>query len=54
MHAVSVPYRSPQPDTPMLAFNLGGYSFSLPKERLEQELGPKLVELVNTVSRVGY
>lgn len=54
VHAVSVPYRSQQPDTPMLAFNLGGYSFSLPKERLEQELGPKLVELVETVSRVGY
>ncbi len=54
VHAVSVPYRSQQPDTPMLAFNLGGYSYSLPRERLEEELGPKLVELVNTVSRVGY
>ncbi len=54
VHAVSVPYRSQQPDTPMLAFNLGGYSFSLPRERLEQELGPRLVELVQTVSRVGY
>jgi len=54
VHAVSVPYRSQQPDTPMLAFNLGGYSFSLPKERLEQELGPKLVDLVRTVGRTGY
>lgn len=54
VNAVSVPYRSQQADTPMLAFNLGGYSFSLPKERLEDELGPKLVELVQTLSRVGY
>ncbi|MDF1855241.1 IclR family transcriptional regulator [Pseudooceanicola sp.] len=54
VHAVSVPYRSQQPDTPMLAFNLGGNSTSLSKERLENELGPKLVELVETISRVGY
>ncbi|MGR3323294.1 MAG: IclR family transcriptional regulator [Pseudooceanicola sp.] len=54
VHAVSVPYRSQQADTPMLAFNLGGYAYSLPKERLENELGPKLVALVNTLSRVGY
>ncbi|MGI3169482.1 IclR family transcriptional regulator [Pseudooceanicola sp. C21-150M6] len=54
VHAVSVPYRSQQPDTPMLAFNLGGYGFSLPKDRLENELGPKLVDLVRMVSRVGY
>jgi DNA-binding IclR family transcriptional regulator len=54
VHAVSVPYRSQQSETPMLAFNLGGYSFSLPRERLENELGPRLVELVHTVSRVGY
>ncbi|OWU86563.1 hypothetical protein ATO6_07195 [Oceanicola sp. 22II-s10i] len=53
VHAVSVPYRSQQADTPMLAFNLGGYAHSLPKERLENELGPKLVELVNTLSRVS-
>ncbi|WP_163848309.1 IclR family transcriptional regulator [Pseudooceanicola aestuarii] len=54
VHAVAVPFRSQHPDTPMLAFNLGGYSFSLPKERLLDDLGPRLVELVNTVSRVGY
>jgi DNA-binding IclR family transcriptional regulator len=54
VNAVAVPYRSQQPDTPMLAFNLGGYSFALPKERLEDDLGPRLVELVNMVNRVGY
>ena len=51
VNAVSVPFRSQQPDTPMLAFNLGGYAYSLPKERLENELGPKLVELARKVSR---
>lgn len=54
VHSVSVPYRSPQSDTPMLAFNLGGPAYVLPRDRLENELGPKLVELVNMVSRVGY
>ncbi|MBB04877.1 IclR family transcriptional regulator [Pseudooceanicola sp.] len=54
VNAVAVPYRSQQPDTPMLAFNLGGYSFALPKERLEDDLGPRLVELVHMVNRVGY
>jgi len=48
-----VPYRSPQSDTPLLVFNLGGPSYVLPKERLENDLGPKLVQVVNTVARVS-
>ncbi|WP_235830107.1 IclR family transcriptional regulator [Algihabitans albus] len=51
VHAVAVPYRAPQGDTPLLAFNCGGPAYLLPKERLEDDLGPRLVELVNTVSR---
>ena len=54
VHAVSVPYRPQQGDAPMMAFNLGGYAFSLPRERLVDDLGPKLVDLVQTLSRVGY
>lgn len=54
VHAVSVPYRAPQGDAPMLAFNLGGPAYILSPERLEEELGPKLVQLVNMVSRNGY
>ena len=54
VNAVSVPYRAPHGDTPMLAFNLGGPGYILSKERLEDELGPKLVNLVNMVSRAGY
>ena len=53
VNAVSVPYRSPQGDAPMLAFNLGGPAYILPRERLEQELGPKLVEMVRKVGRIG-
>ncbi len=37
-----------------MAFNLGGPAYVLPKERLEGELGPQLVSLVNTVARIGY
>lgn len=51
VHAVAVPYRSPQGGTPLLAFNCGGPAYLLPKERLENELGPRLVQLVNMVSR---
>lgn len=51
VNAISVPYRAPQGDAPMLAFNLGGPAFILPKARLVDELGPKLVHLVNMVSR---
>ena len=53
VHAVAVPYRAPQGDTPLLAFNCGGPAYLLPKQRLEDDLGPRLVELVNTVSRAG-
>ncbi|MGH1459884.1 MAG: IclR family transcriptional regulator [Paracoccaceae bacterium] len=54
VHAVSVPYRAPQGDSPLMAFNLGGPAYVLSKERLEGELGPQLVSMVNTVARVGY
>lgn len=53
VHAVSVPYRSMHGDTPMLAFNLGGPGYMLPRERLENELGPKLVQMRNTIARVS-
>jgi DNA-binding IclR family transcriptional regulator len=53
VNSIAVPYRSPQSDTPLLVFNLGGPSYVLPKERLENDLGPKLVQVVNTVARVS-
>lgn len=53
VHAVSVPYRSMHGDAPMLAFNLGGPAYILPRERLIEELGPKLVQMRNTIARVS-
>ncbi|MGH1355480.1 MAG: IclR family transcriptional regulator [Thalassovita sp.] len=53
VNSVAVPYRSMHGDTPMLAFNLGGPAYILPKERLIEELGPKLVQMRNTIARVS-
>ncbi len=52
INAVSVPFPSPQGDGPPMAFNLGGPAYVLPRERLETELGPKLLQLVNTVKHI--
>lgn len=53
INSVSVPYVSPQGDAPLLAFNLGGPAFVLPRERLETELGPRLLHMVNAVKHIG-
>lgn len=53
VHSIAVPYRSPRSDTPLLAFNLGGPAFLLPEERLVDDLGPRLVDMVRRVSRAG-
>lgn len=53
VNAVAVPYRSPQGDAPMLAFNLGGPAYILPREKIENELGPRLAEMVQKVGRIG-
>lgn len=53
VHAVSVPYRSMHGDTPMLSFNLGGPGYILPRDRLINELGPKLVQMRNTIARIS-
>lgn len=49
VNSISVPFRSPDKNTPMMAFNLGGPAVRLPREKLENEFGPKLVELVNKI-----
>lgn len=51
VHSVSVPFKSQQLGVPLLAFNLGGPSAYLPPEKLVEEFGPKLVELVDTLSK---
>ena len=53
VNSVAVPYRSPEGDIPLLTFNLGGPAFVLPKARLEDELGPQLLALVNTMAQNG-
>ncbi|MCR8724083.1 IclR family transcriptional regulator [Frigidibacter sp. ROC022] len=52
VNAVSVPYLSPQVGNPPMAFNLGGPAYLLPPERLQDEFGPRLLELVRAVSRL--
>jgi DNA-binding IclR family transcriptional regulator len=53
VNSVAVPYRSPQGDAPMLAFNLGGPAYILSRDRTEGELGPRLLEMVQKVGRIG-
>lgn len=53
VNSVAVPFRMPNRDMPVLAFNCGGPSYVLPRERLEKELGPRLVDLARNVSAAG-
>lgn len=53
VNSVAVPFRAQDPSEPLLAFNIGGPASYLPKERLENEIGPKLVHLVQTLSVGG-
>jgi DNA-binding IclR family transcriptional regulator len=49
--SVAVPFTSPQSSMPMMSFNLGGPSTYLPADKLENDFGPKLVELAKTLSQ---
>lgn len=51
VNAVGVALR-PVDGSPILAFNCGGPAFLLPPERLETEVGPRLVHLVRNVEAV--
>lgn len=48
VHAVGVPLIPPD-GSGILAFNCGGPAFLLPPERLERDIGPRLVNLVRNV-----
>lgn len=50
VHAVSVPLRTGSRDEPLYALNCGGSAHSLPREFLEEVVGPKLVRLASAVS----
>lgn len=53
VNSVAVPFRMPHKDMPVLAFNCGGPSYVLSRERLENEFGPRLVDLARNVSAAG-
>ncbi len=53
VNSIAAPFRSSDPTEPLLAFNLGGPASYLPKDRLEAEIGPKLVKLIKTLSLGG-
>ena len=53
VNSVAVPFRMPNRDMPVLAFNCGGPSYVLSRERLENEFGPRLVDLARNVSAAG-
>jgi DNA-binding IclR family transcriptional regulator len=48
IRAVGVPYL-PRGDSPILSFNCGGPAYLLDRRRLEEDLGPRLVEMVRKV-----
>ena len=48
INAVAVPMRHAQHG--LLAFNCGGPSFHLPQEKLEDDIGPRLVNMVSNIA----
>ena len=51
VNSIAVPYLAPQNEGPLMVFNLGGPAYVLPPERLEDDLGPKLVTMVKTLGQ---
>ncbi|WP_204115229.1 IclR family transcriptional regulator [Shimia biformata] len=51
VHSVAVPFRSHQRDVPLMAFNLGGPSNYLPKEKLIEDFGPRLRDLASMLTK---
>jgi DNA-binding IclR family transcriptional regulator len=51
VHAVGVPVRGLDGEQ-VMAFNCGGPAFLLPHARLEEDLGPKLVQLVRRIDTI--
>ncbi|WP_246116898.1 IclR family transcriptional regulator [Denitrobaculum tricleocarpae] len=49
VHAVGVPL-VPRDGAPVMAFNCGGPAFMLDQDRMEQEVGPRLVDLVRRLA----
>ena len=54
VNSVAVPFRVAAGNMPLMAFNLGGSSAYLPRDRLESVFGPKLVGLVDRLSQGAF
>lgn len=50
VHSVGVPFNLADAETPAFAFNCGGPSYLLPRERLENDLGPQLAAMAARVT----
>lgn len=48
--SAAVPFRAQNPGDPLLVFNLGGPAGSIGKDRLENDLAPRLLDLVQSLS----
>ncbi|UEM07815.1 IclR family transcriptional regulator (plasmid) [Skermanella rosea] len=53
VNSVAVPLRTPRHEMPALAFNCGGPAYLLSRERLEQDLGPRLAEMARKIQTFG-
>ncbi|HEY0833354.1 MAG TPA: IclR family transcriptional regulator [Azospirillum sp.] len=53
VNSIAVPFHPPQSEMPVLAFNCGGPAYLLGRERLEQDLGPRLVEMTRKIQAFG-
>jgi len=53
VNSVGVPFPPLQPGDPTLAVNCGGPAYLLSRERLENDLGPRLVEMVQRIRSSG-
>ncbi len=49
VHSIAVPFASSSDGAPDLAFNLGGPAHFLPRERMEDDLGPRLVMMAQAL-----
>jgi len=54
VHSIAAPYKSPNDDKPLMCFSIGGPAYILPKKRIEEELAPKLLELVARVRQENF
>ena len=50
INAVAVPFRSKEPDAPLLAVNCGGPSYVLTAEKVRKTIAPRLLDVVRSLA----